>query len=440
MACGSVRSKNSDAAVDAPVDAPGDAPVSALTVTVSVSSFTLHVNDARETEVTVTNGTGQPMGPPSLQAMGLSLGALTFSSNTCTSMLAPGATCTATGQLTAIATGHVNFNVVATADPGGSAMAALSATVMPACPANCGPNGTTNCCASTVVPGNATGAGLAGTPFYRSYDVATDGMYPSTANPATLSDFRLDTYEVTVGRFRQFVEAGYGTQAKPPAAGAGARTLNGMADQGGWDASWNASLPADTAALTAAVKCIGTYQPWTDTPSGNERRPMNCLSWYVAMAFCIWDGGYLPTEAEWNYAASGGSEQRAYPWSSPAASLILDDSYASYYVDSTKQCFGDRVNGCALTDLVFVGTKPPGNGRWGHADLGGNVWEWNLDWYSTTYLTPCNDCANLSGGSERVVRGGSFAQVMSALRAGYHRNYAPAFRGSDIGVRCARAL
>lgn len=417
-------------------DAPVDAPM-ALTVSVSVSSFTLHVNDTRETQVTVTNTTGQPIGAPSLQATGLTLGMLTFASNTCTTTLAPGGMCTATGQLTATAEGQITFSIVATATPDFSAMASLSATVMPACPANCGPAGNANCCASSVVPGNATGATLAGTSFYRSYDVATDGMYPSMIYPATVSDFRLDTYEVTVGRFRKFVDAGFGTQAMPPAAGAGARRLNGMVGQGGWDPSWNASLAADTAALKAAVKCDASYQTWMDTADFTEQQPMNCITWYEAMAFCIWDGGYLPTEAEWNYAASGGSEQRAYPWSIAAGSLTIDETYASYYVDSTKQCFGDGVNGCSRYDIVFVGTKPAGDGRWGHADLGGNLLEWNLDWHSV-YPTPCNDCASLTAASYREIRGGNFRADETVLRTGYRHIATPSDRFFGFGVRCAR--
>src|SRR5262249_42064726 len=150
------------------------------------------------------------------------------------------------------------------------------------------------------------------------------------SNPATVSDFRLDTYEVTLGRFRQFVNAGMGTQASPPANGAGARTLNGMANQGGWDPTWTANLPADVGQLGAAGDCTPPLNSWTDTPGANEVLPMNCITWYEAFAFCVWDGGFLPTEAERSYAAAGGNEQRAFPWSNPASSLTIDCSYANY--------------------------------------------------------------------------------------------------------------
>ena len=256
------------------------------------------------------------------------------------------------------------------------------------------------------------------------------------SNPATVSTFRLDTYEVTVGRFREFVAAGMGTQVDPPAAGEGGRTLNGMADQGGWDASWNTSLSPDTAALIQSLKCSATYQTWTDVPDRNENRPINCVTWHAAMAFCIWDGGFLPTEAEWNYAASGGNEQRAYPWSTPAGSLALDTSHASYAPTFDTDCVGDGLPGCTLEDIIPVGTRPAGNGRWGHADFGGNVYEWTLDWYEDFYPNPCNDCMSTSSAyGLRSYRGGAFRYANSALRNGYRNAWTADDRS---GFRCAR--
>lgn len=296
--------------------------------------------------------------------------------------------------------------------------------------ATCGPTGAASCCDSSVVTGGTS---------FRSYDVASDGMFSDMTNPATVSDFRLDTYEVTVGRFRAFVNAGMGTQHMPPRTGAGARTLNGTANQGGWDSSWNAMLSADASALTAALKCNPThqYETWTDAPGANENEPIVCVTWYEAMAFCAWDGGFLPTEAEWNYAAAGGSEQRAFPWSSPASSTTIDCSLANFAPNGVS---------CVVAGMTDVGaTSPSGDSLWGQADLGGNASEWTLDWYSKPYLLPCDDCANLNDSGSRVVRGGGFLDETASGCRGALRSFVtvdPSALGDgryiDVGMRCAR--
>lgn len=293
--------------------------------------------------------------------------------------------------------------------------------------ATCGPTGSSPCCTSPLVPGGA---------FDRSYDVASDGMYPDTSSPATISSFRLDTYEVTVGRFRAFVTAGMGTQANPPMTGSGSRELNGTANQAGWDPSWNADLAPTTTALIAAVKCDATYQSWTDVPGASEALPMNCITWYEAFAFCAWDGGFLPTEAEWNYAASGGAEQRAYPWSSPPSSLTVDCAHANY--DLVAPAGMHCVNGSTGAVNRVGSESPAGDGKWGQADLSGNVWEYTLDWFQSPYGVPCDDCADLTPATFRVFRGGSFGDAASVLRSGDRVDAAPMSRGGPDGVRCAR--
>jgi formylglycine-generating enzyme len=268
--------------------------------------------------------------------------------------------------------------------------------------------------------------------FYRSYDGVDN---KDMSYPATVSDFYFDKYEITVGRFRQFVNAGMGTQANPPAPGAGAHPL---IPGSGWDSAWNEWLATDAASLTANIKCPsvnGQNHTWTDAAGSNESKAMNCIEWHTAFAFCAWDGGRLPTEAEWNYAASGGSEQRYYPWSNPPASTTIDPSYAVYCSSS------QALDSCIVRN---VGSKSPkGDGKWGQADLGGNLLEWTLDYFGP-YPTPCDNCADLNNvivfgiSSVREVRGGSFDDGAPGLESALSYFGSPGPRLDTVGTRCAR--
>jgi formylglycine-generating enzyme len=289
---------------------------------------------------------------------------------------------------------------------------------------SCGATGDRSCCALDAVSAGS---------FSRSYDAVS---YANASWTATISEFWLDRYEVSVGRFRRFVQSGKSTQANPPVAGSGAHPAIASS---GWNSAWSSSLASNEVALRAALACDAVFATWTDAPSSNENRPITCVTWFEAFAFCAWDGGRLPTEAEWNRAAAGGSEQRVYPWSSPPGSSAITDLHASYWVNATEACMGDGVAGCALSDILPVGHKPLGHGRWGHADLSGNVWEWTLDVYVNPYAqVPCNDCAALSGSSQRVLRGGSFFANPSTVLSSKRHFGMPADRYFSAGVRCAR--
>jgi formylglycine-generating enzyme required for sulfatase activity len=271
--------------------------------------------------------------------------------------------------------------------------------------------GGVSCCSSSVVTGGS---------FYRSYDGVG---YTSQAYPATVSNFALDTYEITVGRFRKFVAA---YSQNMVATGAGKNPMNPT--DTGWNTAWNASLPADSAALQSAVGGC-PFPTWTSTAGANENLAMDCIDWYEALAFCIWDGARLPTEAEWNYAAAGGSEQRVYPWSTPATSTVIDSSYARFGGTAGPNGVGSE--------------SPKGDGKWGQADLAGNVWEWTLDGFANPYAqTPCTDCANEAATSSRVYRGGSFASFPPNLMSAVRNSSVPTNRVSGtggLGARCARA-
>jgi hypothetical protein len=142
--------------------------------------------------------------------------------------------------------------------------------------------------------------------------------------------------------------------------------------------------------------------------------------------------------SERGYVASGGDEQRFYPWSEPPSASEIDP---------TRAVFG-------APHVEAVGARPRGDGRWRHADLAGNVWEWTLDSVagaallssvgaglcgSEGYSSPCIDCASLGPAPKRGLRGGDFGMPGPGMIASSRRAEAPTLRQSVFRLRCARA-
>jgi sulfatase modifying factor 1 len=296
---------------------------------------------------------------------------------------------------------------------------------------DCGPSHE-SCCTTPKVAGGT---------FYRTYTNDGSGA-TGKADPATISDFRLDKYLVTVGRFRQFVAAWNSGSGYTPPAGSGKHThLNagkGLADSGepgGFETGW---LTSDNDYITPTnqnlITCNDQFTTWTMTAGSQENLPMNCVNWYEAYAFCIWDGGFMPSETEFEYASAGGSQQREYPWGS------TDPGTTNKYAIWNCNYGSDPGNCTDQTNIAPVGAATLGAGLWGQLDLVGNLLEWNLD-YSVPYVNPCMDCAYVAGGSGRVIRGGYFqSSEVSNLDSSYRNEGIYATDRRDAaGFRCARS-
>jgi formylglycine-generating enzyme required for sulfatase activity len=340
----------------------------------------------------------------------------------------------------------------AAADSGPCADGAVTADAASP-PASCQPGGdgltncgssSEDCCTSLEVPGGS---------FYRTYDLsyddaggldiataAPDGGPTSLTDPATISSFRLDKYLVTVGRFRQFVAAWNEGSGWTPPEGSGKHSylncgqgLSAPGTPSGYEPGWSTADNTSIAPTDANLNCSSQYATWTPSPGANETLPINCVVWYEAYAFCIWDGGFLPSEAEADYASAGGDEQRLYPWGStdPGTS----NAYAIY------DCLYPPAGNCSsFSSIAPVGTAAAGAGRWGQVDLDGNLDEWSLDYWHSELVIPCTDCTPGDSAPYHSIRGGNFTSSSEPdFVPGYINGYPSAQRAPWQGLRCGRA-
>ena len=180
---------------------------------------------------------------------------------------------------------------------------------------------------------------------------------------------------------------------------------------------------------------------------GREKHPMNCVSWALADLYCQANGGRLPTEAEWEFAARG-SDGRKFPWGDDPGSdskhmnacgkecLAWEQARA---VEPKSEAMHEEDDGFPGT--APVGSFPKGVTRFGLNDMVGNVWEWTNDYFAIYQSEEQVDPMGAPAGDKKAIRGGGF-------NGGYASWVNPAFRyhqlttasAHGIGFRCAKSL
>lgn len=239
-------------------------------------------------------------------------------------------------------------------------------------------------------------------PFVRGCDPARyedwGGLFcRPTSSAATiavvhLSAFLIDRFEVTNSRYRRCVEAG---ACRGPYSGC---------------VAWH-RLPADYS-----------------TAAKYDNYPAFCITWDMADTFCRWEGGRLPTEAEWEKAARGGCESRGDP-----SCDLVEDAPTFVWGDDERipmpglptgcyppegSCLINIDNAFSLSPLP-AGSSPMDISAYGVFDMAGNVSEWVADWYDAFAYRSCADpCVDPIGApadlASKVYRGSSFALGTSA--------------------------
>lgn len=164
---------------------------------------------------------------------------------------------------------------------------------------------------------------------------------------------------------------------------------------------------------------------WPERAKNFPNYPVVGVSWHDAKAYAEWKDMRLPTEAEWEKAARGYSNN-LWPWGNalkPNANTAEDNDG-----------FDNR--------LAPVGSYPQGKSYFGAMDMAGNVWEWTADWYSDVYYfhSPKQNPTGPTEGSWRVVRGGSWIDKLTRCGTTFRFYLYPTLKTSFVGFRLAKSV
>ena len=169
--------------------------------------------------------------------------------------------------------------------------------------------------------------------------------------------------------------------------------------------------------------CNLSFKKKTNTHYFDARyadHPVVYVTWYDAARYCSWVDGRLPTEAEWERAASGDGN-RIYPWGNKKPNLDLAN-------------VGDM-----HLSTTHVGSQQPGASPFGVRDMGGNVREWVADRYARNYYKVSGDInpKGPSKGNFRVVRGAAWSDPIALARVTSRKFSDPSSAVNNLGFRCA---
>lgn len=255
----------------------------------------------------------------------------------------------------------------------------------------------------------------------KSEGFAEDGEGP--AREVQLSPYQIGVTAVTNAQFREFVRA---TKYITNAERAGSSYVFYLQVE----ASRRHTVRQVSRELPWWLHVAGAcWQRPTGAGSGIHGRldhPVVHISWNDAVAYCIWSGTRLPTEAEWEFAARGGLPGKRYPWGDE-----LEPAGARRCNTWQGEFPSAPALGWTPGTLAADAFAPNGYGLY---NMVGNAWEWCADWFSPDYhlTTSMHDPLQDRATGRKSMRGGSFLCHNS-----YCNRYRLAARGANAPDNCA---